>query len=126
MKTEDDVRTLEKLITQLTGMHTEITQLAKKSPNDGLNKFKISLINKVLSDANGVLVGDYVPFEDFREFNFDDLPTSSDAAVILCQYINQAERYRSNNVRMYDNYWWYRVNGVKSNIPAKPPTRVGA
>jgi hypothetical protein len=37
MKTKDDVENLEKLIGQLSGLHAEIFQLAKKSPNDGLN-----------------------------------------------------------------------------------------
>jgi hypothetical protein len=125
MKTEGDVRALEKLITQLAGMHAEITQLVKKSPNDGLNRFKLSLVNKVLEDANSILVGEYVPFDDFEGFNVDDLPTNSDAAMVLSQYIDQAERYRSNNVAYSDYSWWYLVNGAKSDILAKPPTKVG-
>jgi hypothetical protein len=125
MKTADEVKALEKLITQLTGMHAEITQLVKKSPNDGLNKFKLSLVNKVLADASSILVGKYVPFDGFSEFDVDDLPTNSDVALVLSQYIDQAERYRSANVTLADYSWWYWVNGARSNIPAKPPTQVG-
>lgn len=125
MKTADDVMNLEKLIAQISGMHTEITQLVKKAPNDGLNKFKLSLINKIILDANGILVGQYMPFADFEQFDGDDLPTNSDAAMVLAQYIDQAERFRSNNVTYADHAWWYLVDGANSKIPAKPPTRVG-
>ena len=52
MNTKEDVENLEKLIGQLNGLHSEISQLAKKSPNDGLNIFKLKLVNKVLSSGN--------------------------------------------------------------------------
>ena len=62
METEDDVFNLEKLIVQLDGLHTELSQLTKKSPNDGLNLFKLKLVNKVLGSGNQVLTGNYKPF----------------------------------------------------------------
>jgi hypothetical protein len=57
MKTKEDVESLEKLIEQLQGLHVEITQLVKKSPNDALNLFKLRLVNKVLARANNILMG---------------------------------------------------------------------
>ena len=47
MKTLKEVEVLEKLIGQLKGLHAEISQLARKSPNDGLNPFKLKLITKL-------------------------------------------------------------------------------
>ncbi len=55
LETEADVEKLEKLIRQLHGLHSEISLLAKKSPNDAVNAFKLKLINKVLQAANEVL-----------------------------------------------------------------------
>jgi hypothetical protein len=73
MKTLDDIAQLEKLIGQLRAFHTEIGQLAKKSPNDGLNPFKLRLINSTLVLANEVLGKDYIPFGDFKGFDQDDM-----------------------------------------------------
>src|SRR5579872_3391292 len=107
MKTEQDVRTLEKLIGQLNGLHAELSLLAKKSPNDGINLFKMKLVNKVLGGANELLTGDYRPFDDFTEFTDDALPTNSDVTLILAQYMEQIERFRSDNVAFGQYKWWY-------------------
>ena len=126
MKNEEEVRNLEKLIVQLQGMHLEISQLAKKSPNDGLNLFKLKLLNTVLERGNAILVDRYTPFEDFKLFDEHALPTNSDATMILTQYIEQAERFRSDNVVFSDYEWWYSVGGKASQISAMAPTKIGA
>jgi hypothetical protein len=125
MKTNEEVERLERLIVQLSGLHAEISQLAKKSPNDALNAFKLKLVNKVIAAGNKVLPRGYRPFEDFEQFDTDDMPTNSDVAIILTQYMEQSERYRSDNV-MYEDYKWvYKVNGYASEIGAAQPTKVG-
>lgn len=127
MDSRDHVEQLEKLIGQLQGLHDEITQLAKKSPNDGLNPFKLKLVNKVLERGNALLKDRYRPFEDFDQFDSDTLPTNSDVTMILAQYMEQAERFRSDNVtRDSIGRWFYAIEGKVSDVPCKPPTRVGA
>lgn len=125
MKNEDEVKNLGKLIVQLQGLHTEISLLAKKSPNDGLNLFKLKLVNKVLARGNAILTGHYKPFEDFDEFDEEALPTNSDVTMILALYIEQAERFRSDNMIYSDFDWWYAINGKPSKIQGKPPTKIG-
>lgn len=125
MKTNEDVENLEKLIGQLQGLHSEISQLAKKSPNDGLNVFKLKLVNKALQSGNEVLAGRYIPFDDFRQFEESDLPTNSDVTMILAQYMEQAERFRSDHMIWHLAKWRYVINGVTSDIEGKAPTRVG-
>ena len=98
--------------------------IAKKSPNDALNKFKLNLINKVLKMANDVLGRGYLPFSDFTQFDGDDVPTTSDVTMVLAQYMEEAERYRSDNV-VYKNGWKYVIKGTVSDIPAGPPSKVG-
>ncbi|NDW06494.1 hypothetical protein [Jiella pacifica] len=125
MDSQKDIEALEKLVVQLQGLHDEISQLAKKSPNDGLNKFKLKIVNKVLVSGNEILKGRYRPFDDFSVFAEDDLPTNSDVTMILTQYIEQAERFRSDNVIYSAHRWQYILNGVPSNIDAKMATKVG-
>ena len=125
MKSKEDVEALEKLIGQLQGLHSEISQLAKKSPNDGLNKFKLKLVNKVISKGNELLQGRYRPFDDFEQFEEDNLPTNSDVTLIIAQYMEQTERYRSDNVIFHGSRHRYVIDGVPSDLTAKMPTKVG-
>lgn len=125
LKTEDDVRDLEKLIVQLQGLHIEITILAKKAPNDGLNLFKLKLVNNILAKGNSILTGHYKPLESFTTFDESALPTNSDVTMVLALYIEQAERFRSNNM-VYSHYKWkYLVNGTASQIEGSSPTKIG-
>jgi hypothetical protein len=125
MKSEEDVKNLEKLIGQLEGLHVEISQLAKKSPNDGLNLFKLKFVNKVLSSGNEILADRYRPFDDFDVFDESALPTNSDVTMILALYMEQAERFRSDNVVMSSGRWVYIINGEPSRISARLPTKIG-
>ncbi|MBK9997330.1 MAG: hypothetical protein IPO99_09355 [Nitrospira sp.] len=125
MKTEDDVRDLEKLIVQLQGVHIEISMLAKKAPNDGLNLFKLKLVNNILAKGNSILTGHYMPLENFTTFDESALPTNSDVTMVLPLYIEQAERFRSSNMVYRDYTWRYLVNGAASQIEGSPPTKIG-
>ena len=121
LETEADVEKLEKLIRQLHGLHSEISLLAKKSPNDAVNAFKLKLINKVLQAANEVLGDRYKPFADFSLFELDDLPSNSDVTVVLTQYIQETEGYKSDNIIYKDYEWVYKMNGSPSKIKTTPP-----
>jgi hypothetical protein len=126
MKDKEEIESLEKLIGQLQGLHSEISQLAKKAPNNGLNIFKLKLVNKVIAAGNSLLQGGYRPFDDFEQFEEDNLPTNSDVTMILAQYMEQAERFRSDNMGWYQTQWRYVVNGRPSDIQGRAPTRIGA
>jgi hypothetical protein len=86
----------------------------------------LKLVNKVIASGNEVLREGYRPFDDFEQFETDDMPTNSDVTMILAQYMEQSERYRSDNVMDKDyNDWVYRVNGKASSFQSAPPTKVG-
>lgn len=125
LKTEDDVHDLEKLIVQLQGLHNEISILAKKAPNDGLNLFKLKLVNSILTKGNSILTGHYMPLEAFANFDETALPTNSDVTIVLALYIEQAERFRSNNMVYREYRWKYMVDGAPSGIEGSPPTKIG-
>jgi len=117
-----DVERFEKIIGQLEGAHKEIGALLKKSPNDGVNKFKLRLINKVIEDANSLLGSKHRPFEDFSIFDENTLPSNSDTAFILAQYINCMENLRVENIKQGNFAQWYWVidNELSSEKTAPP------
>lgn len=125
METVEDIEKLEKVIGQLLATHSEISILAKKSPSDTLNAFKLKMINRVIESSNSVLGKKYKPFEDFEKFEDEDLPSNSDVTMILAQYMEEAERYRSDNVMQEYGSWYYVVNGKVSEIRSGPPSKVG-
>jgi hypothetical protein len=122
--TKEQVDTFEKLQAQIEGLHTEISTLSKKSQNDPLNKFKLKFVNQILSDSNGLLGDKYIPFADFSIFDENDLPTNSDAAMMLTQYLNCFEKLRSDNIKRQENFpqhWFWIVDGKMSNIRTVTP-----
>jgi len=94
----EDVDRFEKVNAQVQGIHDEVGALAKKSPNDGVNKFKLALINSVVAEANDVLGETYRPFDTFESFDENELPSNSDVTFILAQYLNCLEKLRADNI----------------------------
>lgn len=123
MKDREKLEQFEKLISQVRGLHEEIGLLAKKSPNDGVNAFKLRLINKVIPSAHAILEPGYLPFDDFEAFDTDDKPTNSDISLVLAQYLEESERYCSDNVEIYGGLWWYIVDGERSECRLAPQRR---
>lgn len=122
--TEQEVDTFEKLQAQLQGLHIEISALSKKSQNDALNKFKLKFVNQILAESNQLLGTKYKPFSDFDLFDENDMPTNSDAAMMLTQYLNCFEKLRSDNVKKEDKYpqnWYWLVDGKISTIRTVMP-----
>lgn len=125
MESREDVERLEKLVGQLQGLYAEIGALAKKSPNDAVNSFKLKLVNRVLAMGNEVLGDAYKPFEEFDQFDPDDAPSTSDITMVISQYMEEAERFRSDNVVSGIGGWYYVVDGEESDIRSGPPTKIG-
>ncbi len=122
--TRDEIATFDKVATQLDSFYAETAILVKKDPKAEMNIFKLKLINKVLIKANEIL-GDMKPFDDFSEFDLDDMPNNGDVAMILGQYINCLEELRKNNIHMYSGLWYWNIDGdedsreIRTYIPAK-------
>lgn len=117
----------KKILNQLEGLHEEISTLSKKSYTDALNNFKLKLVNQVLKRTNKLLGKEYKPFDDFEEFNEDDLPTNSDVTLVLSQYINCMESLREENISSkieYTSsgsvakiYWSWKGNKLETYPP---------
>lgn len=94
---------------------------------DRISDFACSFLKSFLIDftIDAVLGPNYLPFGDFAEFESDDVPSTSDVALVLAQYIEEAERYRSDNVKYWQSKWVYIVDGEPSDIQSGSPTKVG-
>ncbi|HDH1461346.1 TPA: hypothetical protein ACT15H_003611 [Klebsiella michiganensis] len=106
-----DVDVFEKLSGQLLSVYEEISLLSKKNPNDAVNKFKLKFVNQMLLQSNNFLGVKYKPFDDFSNFDEDDIPQNSDVVFILSQYLQCFEKQRSDNVVNKLGVWFWRVQG---------------
>lgn len=113
----DGIDTFEKLKGQLDGLQQEISVLAKKSPNDALNAFKMRFVNATIGQCNAFFGA---PFDDFTEFSADDLPSNSDVTFILAQYIERAEKYRADNIERLAGQWYWRTDDNDKIRTAEP------
>lgn len=127
-----EINQFEKIQGQLEGLLSEITILSKKSPNDGVNKFKLKFINQIISSGNDVLGIAYKPLESFEQFDEDDLPSNSDVTFILSQYLNCFEKLRADNIYREQKYdgnkyiyeWYWDLGKDKPKIKTAPPKKL--
>jgi hypothetical protein len=122
--TKQEVDNFEKLQAQLEGLHNEISALSKKSQNDALNKFKLKFVNKIISDSNELLGKNYKPFSDFETFEENYMPTNSDVAMMLTQYLSCFEKLRADNVKQERMNWFWMIDGKQSDIKTVMPKKI--
>ena len=117
---------LEKLIGQLDSLHAELTALAKKSPNDAVNTFKLRFVNTTISNCNALLAKKYKPFDNFDQFDTDDVPSNSDLTFIIAQYMQSLEKYRSDNIKTDSiGRWIYVLKDSNESIRTSAPAKLG-
>ncbi len=117
----EQVHRYEELQSHLAALATEVAALAKKAPDAPLNKFKIEIVNERLRGANTLLMGIHKPFETFETFDEVDLPSASDASMVISQYLNSLEGWRSANVVNVNHTWYWNTGSAQYR--AQPPTR---
>jgi hypothetical protein len=120
------VENLEKVTGQIEGLHREISLLAKKSSNDGLNLFKLKMLNAVLSSANVILGKSYKPIEGFDQFDLDAVPSNSDATVVLTAYLEELERFRADSIKSDRLGRWHYTLEEGAEVRTSPPKKLSA
>jgi hypothetical protein len=115
--TKKQISTFQEIEGQLQSFHTELTTLTKKSPNDALNAFKLTLVNAVLKRANSFLGKDRQPFPEFALFNEDALPSNSDVLIIVSQYISSFEKVRADNSVQEMGRWYWKCTDEEGGKP---------
>ena len=118
-----EVAAFDLLKNRLRNLYDEVSNLSKKSPDSPVNKFKLGLINEKLIEINGLLGHEFKPFKDFSTFDIDVLPTNSDVVVILSQYLDALETWRSGHIvpAQLPKWQWNTDDGTQ--IDADGPTR---
>jgi len=118
---KEQIDQFETLQGQLQALYGEMNTLAKKNPNDALNKFKLELVNYALAKANSFLGATRVPFAEFQSFDESTMPSTSDVLMILSQYLSAFEKFRAENIYL-DYLTWYWDGPDK--IPTAPPKKL--
>ncbi len=116
---EAQVRVFEKTEAQLEGFYDEIAGIAKKRPDDPINKFKLTFINQMLTNANQLLGDVYGPFPDFEAFDVDELPTASDVAMMLSQYLRAMDKCRKDHTFCYSGIYYWLLPGQTTHTPGE-------
>jgi hypothetical protein len=117
-----DVEAYDRIQHQISKLYEEMAALSKPKPDAPLNSFKLKVVNERLRAANLLLLPPHRPFDDFDEFTDESLPTNSDVVVVLSQYLDALEGWRSDHiVQISVNWFWDTEDRV--NLPSKPPTR---
>jgi hypothetical protein len=123
MLEDKDIDLLESNIGKLDALHEEMSILAKKLPNDGINEFKLGFINSILASCNQQLTETRLPFGSFTEFNIELLPTMSDVTFIAAQYINAMEGLRCEHIIQWHSRWFYDNGTDKPKRQTYPPRK---
>lgn len=125
--TTGQVAAFDRLKSQLSALYAEISALSKKSADGAVNKFKLGILNEKLAEINELLGEDFKPSKQFTVFDVDSLPSNSDVVMMLSQYHDALETWRSGHIHkiqgMYDIYDWYWNTDDGTSIDATPPTR---
>ena len=118
-----NIEKFEKINSQLSGLHEEISMLSKKSPDAQMNIFKLEYVNTIIKESNDILGNNYMPFKTFEQFSVETLPTNSDVVFILSQYLNCMEQLRTENIKL-DFDWYWVLNGEITSIKTYPPKKL--
>ena len=87
----------------LKSMFTEIKDFSKKNQNDPINLSKVKIINRLLIRAKEILKDESsIEFLDILEE--DNLPSMSDAVLIVSQYISALDKFHSDHYKYDDAY----------------------
>lgn len=100
MTTEESVAIYNATNAIFLGLLKEIRELSKKKPDAIMSAGKVGIINRVLEDLKLVL--DKEPEGKFLDILDDEnLPQTSDAVLIMCQYETVLKAYKNKYYQRY-------------------------
>ncbi len=119
----EDIDFYEKVHSQISELLKEVGILSKSKPDNPINTFKLKFINEKLKEANTLLVGVHKPFADFETFDETSLPSNSDVVLVLSQYADCLEGWRSAHVTLiFGTGWCWNIEGSK-HLRTDAPSR---
>ena len=106
--TEDQLKLFSTISPLLISAFNEVKEFSKKKQDELLNLKKVKMINRLLEKAKVVLKNE--PTIDFLDMlDEDDLPSNSDAVLIMSQFIAAMNKFRSDHYHSYN--WGIDDNG---------------
>jgi ribosome-binding ATPase YchF (GTP1/OBG family) len=95
----------------------EVKELSKKKQDESLNKLKVGMINKILSQIKNEVLNDDPSREFLDRLDDEMLPTNSDAVLIIAQYEAAMAQFHEKHYGQDSNYkhrWFTKENpGVR-------------
>lgn len=80
------------LLSMLKSAYIELRDMSKKTPKDSLSVMKVKTLNRILERIK-ILLSDE-PSVDFLDLiDEDDIPSNSDALLIMSQYVGAIDNY---------------------------------
>lgn len=120
---QSEIDQFQRTLTQLEAFHREFEGLTKKAANSPLNSFKLRIVNQTLADANLILGDPFAPIRGFTQFTDEEMPSNSDASMVLAQYLESMEVLRCRNIEADTiGRWHWKVDGGR-DIPTASPRR---
>jgi len=111
LPTEAQCEKHESLKPLLDSLFEEIKELSKKKPDEVLNKLKVKIINKILSQVKEFLsVMQTVEFLELLDE--ETLPSNSDATLMVGQFRAVRSQFKSKYYYYedYENRWHTKEN----------------
>lgn len=122
--TRDQVDEFELVASQLERFHAELKGTRGGKSHDALSDFKLTLLNNLLTRANELLGEQYVAIPGFTQFDLELLPSTSDALLVVSQYLGALEKLRADNVATDYGAWYWVIDGSTSEVRTGPPTKL--
>lgn len=93
-----DINRYEMLEELLSSIYEEMKEFSKKKPDEALNKFKVTAVNRVLVQIKDIMKSE--PTNEFLDLLDDDsLPSNSDSILIIGQFQAAMSRFRAKYCR---------------------------
>ena len=109
LPSDAEIATYEMLAKLLDSSFIELKEFSKKKPDELLNKFKVTSLNRILSPIKDVMRNE--PTALFLDLlDEDTIPSYSDAVLIIAQFQAAMKQFRSvyfGRTEQYDEPRWF-------------------
>ncbi|MDC7178472.1 hypothetical protein PQH01_20725 [Bacteroides cellulosilyticus] len=114
LPSQAEVEKYEMLEKLLTSIYNEMKEFSKKKPEELLNKFKVTNVNRVLVQIKEIMKNE--PTNDFLDLlDEESLPSNSDSILIIGQFQAAMEQFRSKYYRTYSHVYGNNVWSTKES-----------
>lgn len=114
LPSQAEVERYEMLEKLLASIYNEMKEFSKKKPEELLNKFKVTNVNRVLVQIKEIMKNE--PTNDFLDLlDEESLPSNSDSILIIGQFQAAMNQFRSKYYRKHSLAYGYDVWSTKEN-----------